>query len=267
MRLAYLRSRKVAERTLEALASSLKLRWLLGGLVDKLAFVPSVYGPLLYNTPGDRTFELCLTGYGRFVSDAIESWKGDFLFLDFGANLGLFSLIAARNPHCRQVIAFEPLPEAFRRLELNTARNSATKIIPVCGAVMNSAVNEVYLTFNPKHSGMSKVTEDKRGAIRTAAISTHDLNALVPREGVPILAKIDVEGAELDVWLALKETHFFKRIEGLLVEMSERNSDDARRQNLLSTLKADNFEEVERGGLAEHYDALYRRGARSPAVP
>lgn len=263
MRLAYLWSRKIAERTLEGVVSSLKLEWLLGGLVGKLAFVPSVYGPLLYNAPGDRTFELCLTGYGRFVSDVIERWKGDFLFLDFGANLGLFSLIAARNPHCRRVIAFEPLPEAFRRLELNVARNGATNIIAVRGAVVNSPVDEVCMTFNPKHSGMSKVTEDKHRAIRITAISTPDLNALVPREGLPILAKVDVEGAELDVWSALKGTHFYERIEGLLVEISERNSDGARRQDLLATLKSDGFEEIERGGSPEHYDALYRRSARS----
>lgn len=263
MRFARLRTRKLAERALDKVSSSLQLQWLLSGLVDKLAFVQSVYGPLLYNSPDDRTFELCLTGYGRFVSDAIESWKGDFLFLDFGANLGLFSLIAARNPHCRQVIAFEPLPLAFRRLELNMARNGATKILPVEGAVTNSAVKEVYLTFNSKHTGMSKMTKDKRGAVRAAAISPPDLNLLVPRGQVPILAKIDVEGRELDVWLVLKGTHFYERIKGLLVEISERNSDAATRQNLFATLEADGFEEVGRDGDPEHYDALYRRSAKS----
>jgi hypothetical protein len=116
MRVAGFRRRKQAEEQLEKVAARLKIHWLLRGVIRKVSVVRSTYGPLLYNTPGDRTFELCVNGYGPFVAKVIEGWEDEFLFLDIGANLGLFSLLAARNPHCRQAIAFEPLPEIFRRV-------------------------------------------------------------------------------------------------------------------------------------------------------
>lgn len=259
MRPSCLRLRKTAENALQGVASRLGLQRLLDPLIERLAFVPSVYGPLLYNTPGDRTFEFCRTGYGPFVSDAIDRWTGDFLFLDIGANLGLFSLIAARNQHCRGGFAFEPVPGPSRTLELNLARNGASKITPVNAAIVDSAVADVHLAFNPRHSGMSKLTAAGHGTVRAAAISAPDLDRLVAQGRLPILAKIDVEGAEPEVWQTLKRTHFFARIAGLLIEISERNSDVGRLHDLLATLEADGFAEVGRAGDREHYDAFYRR--------
>jgi hypothetical protein len=50
----------------------------------RLSFIRSVYGVHILNMPGDRTFELCATGYGRFISEAIAAQEKPFLFLDIG---------------------------------------------------------------------------------------------------------------------------------------------------------------------------------------
>src|SRR6202521_3168168 len=131
----------------------------LESIVTRLSFVRSAYGPYLSITPGDRTFELCVTGYGPFVSNAIASQDRPFVFLDIGANLGLFSLLAARNRHCTRVVAFEPLPEIFRNLEANIRRNKADKIEAIQGAVSATRDDFVYLSFDARHSGMSKIVE------------------------------------------------------------------------------------------------------------
>ncbi len=50
-------------------------------------FRKSFDGPYLLDTPGDRTFEFCVEGYGPFIADMIAAYDRKFLFLDIGANL------------------------------------------------------------------------------------------------------------------------------------------------------------------------------------
>lgn len=240
--------------------ASLFPRWsALGEIATRLAFVRSVYGPYLLNTPGDRTFELCVGGYGAFVSDAIAGQDRRFVFLDIGANLGLFSLLAATHPQCAKVVAFEPLPDIFRSLEANIRRNGAGKIEPILGAVSATPDGWVYLAFDARHSGMSKIVERRPGAVRAPVISAETLDSLVPEPPDAVVAKIDVEGAEVDVLSTLRTTRFYGAVAELIIEISERNLGSAKQSQLLGLLAQDGFEEVSRAGSPHHYDARYRR--------
>src|SRR5688572_9009381 len=68
----------------------------------------SVYGVKLAPNFRDKTFRYCLYGtYGRHISDYLEAIDQPFVFLDIGANQGLFTLIAGRNPNCRHAVALE----------------------------------------------------------------------------------------------------------------------------------------------------------------
>jgi len=228
-------------------------------IAARLSFVRSTYGPYLLNTPGDRTFELCVEGYGRFISDAIEGQDRPFVFLDIGANLGVFSLVAAANPHCERVIAIEPLPGIFGNLEANVRRNAADKIEPILGAITRTTDGMAYLAFDPRHSGMSKTVEQRPGAVRTPAISIEKLDSLFPRPPAAIIAKIDVEGSEVDVLSTLRGSRIYGVIREIIIEISEANLGGAKRGELLSLLEQDGFEEISRSGLARHYDARYGR--------
>jgi FkbM family methyltransferase len=260
---------KLLGRRLQRLA--LVARRLLGGRLPRElsvgeapshTFTQSIYGPYLRDTPADQTFELCVSGYGPFVADAIAGHNREFLFLDIGANLGLFSLLADRNPQCRKVLAFEPLPDIFRNLEANLVRNGAEKVLPICAAVGDAGGGDVYLSFNPGHSGMSKVLKRwRRGAVRARMLSAADLARLVPEWPASILAKIDVEGGEPGVLSVLRETPFYNAINALIIEISERNLGRIERRRLLDLLELEGFSETARFGPAEHYDALYRRTA------
>jgi FkbM family methyltransferase len=228
-------------------------------LSARLSFVRSTYGPHLLNTPGDRTFELCARGYGPFVAEVIASLDRPFVFLDIGANLGLFSLLAARNPHCEKVVAVEPLPAAFRSLEANIARNGATKIEPIRGAVVTTDEAETYLSFDPRHSGMSRIVSARPDAVCAPVISARTLDGLVQTPASAVIAKIDVEGSEVDVVSTLRQTRFYGAITEMIIEVSARNLGRARRSRLLELLAEDGYEEVSRSGGPEHYDARYRR--------
>ena len=234
-------------------------RTTLDELAARLSFVRSIYGPHLLNTPGDRTFELCARGYGPFVAGVIANQDRPFVFLDIGANLGLFSLLAARNPHCERVVAIEPLPTAFRSLEANIARNGAAKIDPIRGAVVATEGADAYLSFDPRHSGMSRIVPFRQGAVHAPAISAETLDGLFPTPPAIVVAKIDVEGSEIDVLSTLRRTNFYGAIAEMIVEVSEQTLGSAGRSRLLAMLAEDGYEEVSGLGAPDHYDARYRR--------
>jgi FkbM family methyltransferase len=210
--------------------------------------------------PGDRTFELCIAGYGPFIPETIARHARPFLFLDVGANLGLFSLLADRNPLCRRVLAFEPLPAIFAHLKANIARNGARKVEPVCAALSDRGQRSVYMAFDARHSGMSKVIDRKRrGACRVKAIGVAGLVALVRDWPESVVAKIDVEGEEPGVLTVLRQTPFYASLEDLIIEVSDRNLGPERKRGLLDLLAADGFVEAARSGPGDHYDAHFRR--------
>jgi len=242
------------------LAASVFPRWAAAGaLADRLAFVRSVYGPYLLNTPGDRTFRLCVEGYNGFISGAIAGRDCPFLFLDIGANLGLFSLLAAANPRCERAVAIEPLPAIFARLEANLRRNRAGNVEPVRGAIAAVTAPLVHLTFDRRHSGMARVVAPEAGRVTARALPAAVLDDLLPAAALPILAKIDVEGSEVEVMTVLRQCRFYGAVEEILIEVSERNLGRERRAALLAMLAEDGFVELGRAGPAEHYDARFAR--------
>lgn len=231
------------------------------GTTSDRGFIRSVYGPELVVTPGDRTFRFCVEGYDtRLVDRTIRSLDREFLFLDIGANLGLFSLLADRHRLCRGVVAFEPLPEVFANLQANLGRNEALKVTPVCAAVTNTGKGHLHLSFTPSHSGMSRVLPSKRkGSVRARAVGPSVLNDLAGKWSGSVVAKIDVEGSEVDVLNALRNTNFYPSIQTVIIEISSNNLGASGKSQLLSMLGADGFRLVEREGPEDHYDAHYRR--------
>jgi predicted O-methyltransferase YrrM len=54
------------------------------------------------------------------------------IFIDVGANIGLYSLRVAKNiPNINQVISFEPLLETFNKLKKNIIKNNLEKKINI----------------------------------------------------------------------------------------------------------------------------------------
>ena len=252
--------RATAAQLLGSLARRMPRADRLRRVADDLRFVRSTYGFDLLNTPGDRTFELAVRGYGRFIAEAIEAQTEPFVFLDFGANLGLFSLIAARHPACLHVLAIEPVPQTFLALTANIRRNRATLVAAVRGAVTNVVDGEVRLSFSPRHSGLSRITSGTEGSVRAPVVGATELDALLAATTARVVAKIDVEGEEPAVLATLAKTAFCHRIDEIIVEISETNlGSAARREALLAMLAAAGFREDSRRGSALQYDARYRR--------
>jgi FkbM family methyltransferase len=133
------------------------------------------------------------------------------VFYDVGANVGFFSLLAARliGPEGK-VISFEPLPDNLLNLRENVKRNQFrnVQILPLAlGAANEEEVFQV--SERPTWGKLKSVgSEPPDKYLSDIKVSVRRLDDLIS-EGViqpPDFVKIDVEGAEVDVVEGAKET-------------------------------------------------------------
>lgn len=125
------------------------------------------------------------------------------VFLDIGANVGVFSLFGAARLRDGQVHAFEPYEPHLSRFRDNIALNGYRNISVNALALSNEAgrVNlHVPLTNN---TGMASFFPDEGDArqFSTHSVETMTLDAYVARQNIRRvdIIKMDVEGAELQI--------------------------------------------------------------------
>ena len=134
-------------------------------------------------------------------------------FIDVGANLGVFAVTIAQAFSNRRIVAIEPLPYNYLKLEESIRLNGLSNIEAVRAAVTETT-GPVSFYINPIHDGGGSVIEPQEyrtGDVRidTARYqATHpDFNPTVEVQGLRLddiitsksVLKIDVEGAEVSV--------------------------------------------------------------------
>lgn len=123
----------------------------------------------------------------------------DFVFIDIGANVGLYSLYVARIAPKGRVLAIEPQPEIYERLLYNVAQNDVGSIKALSCALADRD-GEITLFVENRNRGESSIkfiaSSDSSGHAITVPART--LLGVVQEEGFRRIdaIKIDVEGAE-----------------------------------------------------------------------
>ena len=117
------------------------------------------------------------------------------LFVDIGANLGLYSLAVARTyPEC-EVLAFEPDRRNFCQLHGNLFLNDLQDRVRVEPYALSSSSGQTrFVRHDAENRGRSRV--DKQGGF---SVDVRRLDDLLLITGQSIVIKIDVEGHEQDV--------------------------------------------------------------------
>lgn len=211
--------------------------------------------PLLLRRPGDYNFESALNFRleKRFVSATLRSIEEPFVFLDIGANIGVYSLYADRLDRCTAILAFEPVWDNFHFLTGNMRVNRTTKISPFCVAIGRPGI--VGLKFIPNHSGMSHVTDAASANVVAPSGGADFLEAaLRPFAGQRLVAKIDVEGAEIAVLEELSRTRAFDDVTDLIVEFkAHEQNPDGFLADLAARIDALGFEAVTRRRKDTHF--------------
>lgn len=160
------------------------------------------------------------------------------VFVDVGANIGLYSLYAARiKPKC-QVYAFEPAFQNYARLCKNIMVNDVQNVIP-CSIPLANQERFDYFYVSDVQPGSAfhsfgQSSEYQAGAqkpsLRQGAFSLC-LDTLVTKHGLPqpALVKIDVDGIEEKILEGARTILQSKQLRTLLVEWGAREAEDTAR--------------------------------------
>lgn len=171
--------------------------------------------------------EICLTGRyapaeGALVRAALAPGA---TFVDVGANIGYFALLAAARVGERgRVVALEPDPRMAEAARENVALNALRQVdvIPVAAA---EAEGEAALAGFAEHEGNWGVSALASGAAAqgrpTFTVRCAPLDRVLDEAGVGAvdLVKVDVEGAEHRVLAGMRDGLRTGRYRRVLVEM------------------------------------------------
>jgi len=120
------------------------------------------------------------------------------VILDCGANIGLSALWFAWTFPQASIYAIEPHPANFDLLQRNVAK--VPNIVPVQGAVWGRSRR--VMIVDPEAEAWAFQIRETSGSTDTEGIPAFTIDDLLARAGsdAPLIAKIDVEGAEAEIF-------------------------------------------------------------------
>ena len=134
-----------------------------------------------------------------------NSCRSDSVFVDIGANVGYFTLLAGSKIHAGgagQVIAIEPNPECCALIERSRVINWSMCDITLHKVAVGAEKGEVWLASPADRAANAHVSvdgSDDEGE-RKFKVPLEPLDALIPENLAVDIMKIDVEGHELSVF-------------------------------------------------------------------
>lgn len=233
---------------------------LTGKHVFRKGFTLSNYGVWLATRPNDLTYTFCLDAkYGNRLERLLHSISDKTTFVDIGANIGVFSLVAAQNQNISAIHSFEPDLENFEYLVKNIQRNDSSRTI-LHNHAISEHKGEATLSKIPGHSGASRILSDElnmSSPFTSVSIVNHTyLDSVFGSLEEKYFVKIDVEGHEFEVLKTLKNALFFQFIQDFYVEF---DNSFGRVSEVERFLIENGFVELSRWGKESHWDSHWVR--------
>jgi FkbM family methyltransferase len=180
--------------------------------------VPYVNGTTLLSTrPYTSVTQCVFLGLGEFedMSFFLHALREDDIFCDVGANAGVYTVLASGAVGA-QTVAFEPVPSTYKVLRDNIRVNDLDEKTTAHCAGLGSVKGS--LRFTSGLYSYNHVAEPGfEGDTVEVPVDTLD-HALDGR--VPWAIKMDVEGFEYEVLKGAENTLSSKKLEVVLLEMS-----------------------------------------------
>jgi FkbM family methyltransferase len=175
---------------------------------------------------------LALLGGHDEALSYLRALSGEPIVLDLGANVGVFSLMAASANQGARVFAYEPGLPNIRMIEMNRLINPnlSDRIVVRTEAVggKTRVANFFYSDANPQGSSIC-YAKGTPSEVQVRAFS--EVLDSLPK--AVALVKMDIEGAEYEI-LEGTPPEFWKRVEVLCVEMHQ---DPSGRQDISGYLQ------------------------------
>lgn len=137
--------------------------------------------------------------------------RKDDVFGDFGSNVGIYSVLAGSLG--ATVLAVEPVPETYTRLQKNLLLNGVKGETVQCGLSDSHSI----LKFTSELGGLNHVALHRNEAAIEVDVLTAD--EIIARTGLaPTIIKIDVEGYELPLLRGCSQ--ILTSIEAIIIELN-----------------------------------------------
>jgi len=172
--------------------------------------------------------------------------KGDTV-IDVGANIGFFSLLAAKKIGSRgKIFAIEPLKQANNWLKKNLKLNSFEnyKVLEVAVGEKQGTM-KMYKKSKSAEMIILDPTVSKDDLLICGEINIETIDNIISTKKIEKvnLLKIDVEGFEHEVLLGCKESFKAKKIENIICEIHTKylKNRGIEEQSLYTLLRKNNF--------------------------
>lgn len=117
------------------------------------------------------------------------------LFVDIGANIGIYTIFVARETKCRTIFAFEPDQYCYDQLRTNLMLNGLSERVETRPVAISNQDGEIPFEHGPStHRILSKVGS---GSTTKQSVASMRLDTIISCLGCRIALKIDIEGHEL----------------------------------------------------------------------
>lgn len=232
----------------------MQLKYHLGDTIN------SLYGVKIACNFEDATFRMYVNGsYGRYYWEHLRSIRDPFVFVDIGANQGLYTLCAARNRFSVKCHSFEPNEKTYELLKKNIKINGLMGKCETHKLGISESDGKADLRLAEGHSGGASLA--KGGGFGDTSISIETINHkgfddLLDVNDLPIFVKVDVEGFEKVVLGELMKSKYAGNIAEVFYEVDERWGDP---KELREILESAGFGKFEKKGAGKHYDILASR--------
>ena len=187
----------------------------------------------------DATFRFACGGaYGNYLYSLIKEQKKEFFFLDIGANIGIYSLIAKNNQNCKKIIAIEPAKLIYKKLK----KNLSSKNCVVYNLAITNFNGYADLSIKKNHSGVSKLInrkDKKKYNSQKVITKNYKFFDMIYKKFKPynLIVKIDVEGHQLNVIKEIKKSKIYNNISTLYIENENNYKSKIKLKKMLPSFK------------------------------
>lgn len=199
------------------------LRWLRWQIASRLAPGPIIvgFGPntsLAVSRGMTGATGNIYTGLHEFEDMAflLHFLRPGDMFVDVGANVGSFTILAAGETDC-DVVAFEPTPGTFKHLQRNIRLNGLEGKVRAHNMCVGSQKGDVKFVSSLGCENHVSVPGDQKDVV---SVPMDKIDSLLKIEG-PALLKIDVEGYETEVIRGAAAFLQVPAVVGVIMELND----------------------------------------------
>ncbi len=221
--------------------------------IEKENFILSNYGVWMKNNFYDSTFRFSLIGYRNTLEKILLQIDKPIIFIDIGANQGVFSLIASKNNNVREIHAFEPNYDCITYLQNNLIFNHVKNYF-IHNTAIGTKESIVNFQVDYNHSGSGRVSNQDSN-MKVMSVNRSYLNKIF-KTNCEYFVKIDTEGSEKDILNELFASKINLCIKYIFIEVNSKYNDE---NSLLEILIKNGFYEKSRKGNSTSFDALFMR--------